>query len=209
MYFEILKDILLGAAATCALTSCLADKPAIASTPPTPPPITRPAPPGRRGNASEYRIEARITAGNRCMVPVSVNGHAPLDTLADSGAPDMWFPVSDLPKLGIARSTLDFRPFGAREGNVAWVTLPEIKIGEFVARNVEAGIADGKEFHWRLLGMSVLKQGYMEIHGENCTLTFPRNAAVAMDTMPSRTDIQRSPMPTYTPPPRPPGWPRQ
>jgi predicted aspartyl protease len=140
------------------------------------------APPSRpvaqpRESGSQYRFEARITGGNRCIVPgVFVNGRAQSDLLADSGAPDMWFPVGDLPKLGIARSGLDFRPFGAREGNVAWVTLDTVRIGDFVARNVEAGIADGKEFHWRLLGMSVLKQGHMEIQGDTCTLTFPRNA---------------------------------
>ena len=136
-----------------------------------------------------------MTAGNRCMVPVSTNGKGPVDLLADSGSPDMWFPVGDLPKLGIARSGLDFRPFGAREGNVAWVTLDKVQIGDFVARNVEAAIADGKEFHWRLLGMSVLKQGRMEIHGDNCTLTFPRNAAAAT--------ASPGPVPTYSPPPRP------
>ena len=122
-------------------------------------------------------IETRITSGNRCIVQgVSINGRVQGDLLADSGAPDMWFPAADLPKLNIARSGLDFRPFGAREGNVAWVTLNTVRIGDFVARNVNAGIADGKEVHWRLLGMSVLKQGRMEIHGDRCTLTFPRNA---------------------------------
>jgi predicted aspartyl protease len=122
-------------------------------------------------------IETRITSGNRCIVQgVSINGRAQPDLLADSGAPDMWFPVGDLPRLNITRSGLDFRPFGAREGNVAWVTLDTVRIGDFVARNVQAGIADGREFHWRLLGMSVLRQGHMEIRGDTCTLTFPRNA---------------------------------
>ena len=121
-------------------------------------------------------IETSITTGNRCIVPgVSVNGRAQSDLLADSGAPDMWFPVGDLPKLGIARSSLNFSPFGAREGNVAWVTLETVRVGDFVARNVEAGIADGKEFHWRLLGMSVLKQGHVGSEGPSmrkCTLAY-------------------------------------
>jgi predicted aspartyl protease len=131
-----------------------------------------PSAPGR-----QVVIETRITGGNRCIVQgVSINGRVQADLLADSGAPDMWFPVGDLPRLNIARSGLDFRPFGAREGNVAWVWLDTVRIDDFVARNVEAGIADRKEFHWRLLGMSVLKQGHMEIQGDRCTLTFPRNA---------------------------------
>jgi gag-polyprotein putative aspartyl protease len=171
------SDIALGVFAACTVTGC-GDKAAVATTPPPAPPpsLSRPVPPSRKG-ASEVRIEARITGGNRCIVQgVSINGRAQSDLLADSGAPDMWFPVGDLPKLGIKKSSLDFRPFGAREGNVAWVTLDKVQVGDFVARNVQAGIADGKEFDWRLLGMSVLKQGHMEIQGDTCTLTFPRNA---------------------------------
>jgi clan AA aspartic protease (TIGR02281 family) len=169
--WKIGSDILLGATATCALTSCLSDKPAMASPPPSPPPITRPAPPVRR-SGSEYRIEARITEHNRCMVSASVNGRAPLPMLADSGAPDVWFPVGDLPKLGIARSSLSFW-MDAREGNIARVTLPELRIGDFVARDVQAIVSDREDM--RLLGMSVLKLGHMEIQGETCVLTFPRN----------------------------------
>jgi clan AA aspartic protease (TIGR02281 family) len=179
--WRIASDVALGAAATCALTSCLHDEARAAPPPPppSPPPISKPAKPNRKQASSEYRIEARITSGNRCMVPgVSVNGRGPLQMLADSGAPDVWFPVEDLPALGIARSSLNFRPFGAREGNVAWVTLDSLRIGDFTAHNVEAAISDGKEFDYRLLGMSVLKQGHMEIEGNTCTLTFPRNAAV-------------------------------
>jgi predicted aspartyl protease len=94
--------------------------------------------------------------------------------LADSGAPDLWFNVKDLPQLGIARSSLHFAHFGDREGNVAWVTLTDVRVGEFVTHNINAAISDKADF--RLLGMSVLRQGHMEVQGDTCSLTFPRNA---------------------------------
>jgi predicted aspartyl protease len=130
----------------------------------------------RRNSGSESRIEARISDSNRCLVVVHVNGRGPLEFIADSGAPDPWLPVGDLPKIGIARSSLSFSWFGPRERKVAWVNLPELRIGDFVAHDVRAAISEGEDM--RLLGMSVLKQGHMEIEGDHCVLTFPRNAAV-------------------------------
>ena len=163
----------------------------IQSAPPSAkPPVTKQDPVTRHSKSgSEYRIEARITDGNRCMVRgVSINGRASLDMLADSGAPDLWLPVGDLPKIGIARSSLAFHWWDAREGNVAAVTLPEVRIGDFVARNVGAFIGDREDM--RLLGMSVLKQGRMEIEGDTCVLTFPANVA-AQTVRPDRALIAR------------------
>jgi predicted aspartyl protease len=151
-------------------------------------PITPPMPPDQHpaktasiekvdtftdNGGAEYRVSATINGNNRCLVRASINGHGPLVFIADSGAPDLWFNVRDLPKLGIARSSLSFAPFGDREGNVAWVTLADVRVGEFVAHNVNAAISDKSDF--RLLGMSVLKQGHMEVRGNTCSLTFPRN----------------------------------
>jgi predicted aspartyl protease len=123
---------------------------------------------------AEIRVSTKISSNNRCLVRASVNGHGPFVFLADSGAPDLWFNVKDLPELGIDRASLRFAPFGDREGNVAWVTLKDVRIGEFVAHNINAAISEKANF--RLLGMSVLKQGHMEVQGDTCSLTFPRNA---------------------------------
>jgi predicted aspartyl protease len=179
--WQIASDILLGAAATCALNSCLQE--VHAAPPPPKPPIVRQTPPVKRGNGSQHRIETQITSGNRCMITGYVNGRGPLEFLADSGAPDVWLPVGDLPKIGIARSSLSFSWFGPRERNVAWVTLPEVRIGDYVARNVNAAISEGEDM--RLLGMSVLKQGHMEIQGDTCTLTFAANAATQTSRSPA------------------------
>jgi predicted aspartyl protease len=124
---------------------------------------------------AEYRVSAKINGNNRCLVRASVNGHGPLVFIADSGAPDLWFNVKDLPQLGISRSSLHFAPFVGddREGNVAWVTLADVRIGNFVAHNINAAISD--KANYRLMGMSVLKQGHMEVEGDTCSLTFPRN----------------------------------
>ena len=126
---------------------------------------------------AEFRVSSKINSNNRCLVHASVNGHAPLVFIADSGAPDLWFNLKDLPQLGIARSSLHFAPFigDDREGNVAWVTLADVRIGEFVAHNINAAISE--KANYRLMGMSVLKQGHMEVEGDTCSLTFPRNAA--------------------------------
>jgi len=124
---------------------------------------------------AEYRVSSKITSNSRCLVRASVNGHESLVFLADSGAPDLWFNVKDLPQLGIARSSLHFTYFGDREGNVAWVTLADVRVGQFIAHNINAAISDKSDF--RLLGMSVLKQGHMEVEGDTCSLTFPRNVA--------------------------------
>jgi predicted aspartyl protease len=124
---------------------------------------------------AEFRVSSKINNNNRCLVRASVNGHAPLVFIADSGAPDLWFNVKDLPQLGIKRSSLSFAPFGDREGNVAWVTLADVRVGDFVAHNINAAISDKANF--RLLGMSVLQKGHMEVHGDTCSLTFPRSAA--------------------------------
>jgi predicted aspartyl protease len=123
---------------------------------------------------AEFRVSAKINGNNRCLVHGYVNGHGPFVFLADSGAPDLWFNVKDLPQLGIDRTSLHFAPFGDREGNVAWVTLADVRIGEFVAHNINAAISDKANF--RLMGMSVLTQGRMEVQGDTCSLTFPRNA---------------------------------
>jgi len=67
------------------------------------------------GGTGEVKISSKITAGNRCMVPgVYVNGRGPFEMMADSGAPDPWFTVADLPKLGIKKSSLDFQPMKVR-----------------------------------------------------------------------------------------------
>jgi predicted aspartyl protease len=123
---------------------------------------------------AEYRVSAKINGNNRCLARAYVNGHGPFVFMVDSGAPDLWFNVKDLPELGIARSSLNFSHFGDREGNVAWVTLADVRIGEFVAHNINAAISD--KANYRLLGMSVLRQGHMEVKGDTCSLTFPRNA---------------------------------
>ena len=125
---------------------------------------------------AEFRVSSKINSNNRCLVHVSINGHPPLVFIADSGAPDPWFNVKDLPQLGIKRSSLSFAPSGDdREGNVAWVTLADVRIGEFVAHNINAAISE--KANYRLMGMSVLKPGHMEVEGDTCSLTFPRNAA--------------------------------
>jgi predicted aspartyl protease len=129
---------------------------------------------------AEFRVSSKINGNNRCLVRVYVNGRGPFVEIADSGAPDLWFNVKDLPQLGIKRSSLHFAPFGQREGNVAWVTLADVRVGEFVAHNINAAISD--QLNFRLLGMSVLKQGHMEVHGDTCSLTFPRNAAPRVPT---------------------------
>lgn len=123
---------------------------------------------------AEFRVSTKINGNNRCLVHAYINGHGPLTFIADSGAPDLWFNVKDLPTLGIARSSLHFAPFGDREGNVAWVTLADVRVGDFLAHNINAAISDKADF--RLLGMSVLQQGHMEVQGDTCSLTFPRNA---------------------------------
>jgi predicted aspartyl protease len=123
---------------------------------------------------AEIRVSAKINDNNRCLVRAAVNGRGPFVFIVDSGAPDLWFSIKDVPQLGIDPSTLRFAPFGDREGNVAWVTLKDVRVGEFMAHNVTAAISDKANF--RLLGMSVLKQGRMEVQGDTCSLTFPRNA---------------------------------
>ena len=124
---------------------------------------------------AEYRVSAKINSNNRCLVRASINGHGPFVFIADSGAPDPWFNVKDLPTLGIARSSLHFAPSGDdREGNVAWVTLADVRIGEFVTHNINAAISD--KANYRLMGMSVLRQGRLEVEDDTCSLTFPRNA---------------------------------
>jgi clan AA aspartic protease (TIGR02281 family) len=127
------------------------------------------------GGGDVERIEAKITDGNRCPVRVTINGET-FDEIADSGAPDLWFPVGDVPRLGLNKSSLHFEEMPG-EGKVAWVTLPEIRIGDFVARNVDAAISYRQTL--RLLGMSVLRQGHMEVKGDKCALTFPRNVAAS------------------------------
>ena len=130
------------------------------------------------GGNGEVKVSSKITAGNRCIVPgVYVNGRGPFSMMADSGAPDPWFTVADLPKLGINKSSLDFRWMDEREGRVAWVTLPEVRIGDFVARNIDAAISERDLPEARLLGMSILRQGHVEVAGQTCTFTFPHNAA--------------------------------
>jgi len=127
-------------------------------------------------SGGQVKIVAKITAGNRCMVPhVYVGERGPFTMMADSGAPDPWFTEADLPKLGIKKSSLDFHEMKG-EGPVAWVTLPEVRIGNFVARNIDAAITKRHDPDFPLLGMSVLKQGHVEVAGDTCTLTFPRNA---------------------------------
>jgi clan AA aspartic protease (TIGR02281 family) len=142
------------------------------------------------GGNGEVKISSKITPRNRCIVPgVYVGGRGPFEMMADSGAPDLWFTVGDLPKLGIKKSSLDFHPMEG-EGLVAWVTLPEVRIGDFVARNVDAAITQRQLPESRLLGMSILKQGHVEVAGDTCTLTFPHNAArgdrLASSTKPGR-----------------------
>jgi hypothetical protein len=83
---------------------------------------------------ANFRLASKITDNNRCLVRGYVNGHGPFVFMVDSGAPDLWFHVKDLPKLGVDRSSLHFASFGEREGNVAWVTLADVRIGEFVAQ---------------------------------------------------------------------------
>jgi hypothetical protein len=130
------------------------------------------------GGNGEVKISSKITPSNRCIVHgVYANGRGPFDMMADSGAPDVWFTVADLPRLQIARSSLDFRWMGEREGKVAWITLTEVKIGDFVARNIDAAISERDLPESRLLGMSILQQGHVEVKGDTCTLTFPHNAA--------------------------------
>jgi predicted aspartyl protease len=131
------------------------------------------------GGTGKVRISSKITEHNRCMVPgVYIGGRGPFRMMADSGAPDLWFTVADLPKLGIKKSSLDFQPM-KDEGLVAWVTLPEVRIGDFVARDIDAAITQRDLPEGRLLGMSVLKLGHVEVAGDTCTLTFPHNAARA------------------------------
>jgi predicted aspartyl protease len=129
---------------------------------------------------AEYRVSAKINDRNRCLARAYVNGHGPFTFMVDSGAPDLWFNVKDLPQLGIDRSTLHFSYFGDREGNVAWVTLADVRIGQFITHNINAAISD--KANYRLLGMSVLKQGHMEVQGETCSLTFPRNTQPRVPT---------------------------
>ena len=131
---------------------------------------------GPDDDGAEYQVSSRITNGDRCIVHAYINGRGPFAFIADSGAPDLWFNVQDLPRLGIARSSLSFAPFGEREGNVAWVTLADVRVGKFVAHNVNAAISDQLKF--RLLGMSVLRQGHLEVAGDTCTLRFPSRPRV-------------------------------
>lgn len=145
------------------------------------------------GINGEVKVSSKITANNRCIVPgVYVDGRGPFDMMADSGAPDLWFTVADLPTLNIKKSSLNFQWMNDREGSVAWIKLPEVRIGDFVAHNIDAAISQRDLPESRLLGMSVLRQGHTEVKGDICTLTFPQNAArpdrLASDVKPGRPE---------------------
>ena len=120
---------------------------------------------------AEYRVSAKITDNNRCLVQVYVNGHGPFTEIADSGAPDLWFNVKDLPQLGIDRSTLHFSYFSDREGNVAWVTLQDVRIGQFIPHNITAAISD--KANYRLLGMSGPEAGAYGSRGRHLLADLP------------------------------------
>jgi predicted aspartyl protease len=184
--FDVLCDIALGFLLAMVLLGPI--KPEMpANQHPTHISMSGPATFTDAGDRGAVKISSKITEHNRCIVPgVVVNGRSPLDMMADSGAPDLWFSVADLPALSIEKSSLNFQPMEG-EGLVAWVTLPEVRIGEFVAHNIDAAITQRTLPETRLLGMSVLKQGHVEVEGNTCTLTFPRNAArIASSIKPGR-----------------------
>lgn len=102
-------------------------------------------------------------------VPRAANGHfyltlevmgAPVRFVVDTGATDVVLARRDAERIGIDPEALDYSG-RARTANgivrTAPLTLPEVRLGEFVDRDVRAWVNEG-ELDLSLLGMSYLER---------------------------------------------------
>jgi clan AA aspartic protease (TIGR02281 family) len=132
-------------------------------------PPTNPARHDERPPLATPQLSVPIDASNQCHVEATVNG-ASSRFLIDTGAFGIIFPIARAKKLGLYTTHLHFdhtyREWG---GSVRGTTvhLHEMRLGSFVARDVEA-VIDNSTFTDPLLGVSFLKLVHFEMSDGFC-----------------------------------------
>ena len=118
------------------------------------------------------RVEVPRGPGGHYDVTLEVNG-APVRFVVDTGATDVVLSHDDAERAGV---DLDGVIYGGRAMTangpvqVASVTLDEVRLGEFVDRDVRAAVTDG-DLYGSLLGMRYLERfGRITIEGGRLVL---------------------------------------
>jgi predicted aspartyl protease len=152
---------------------------------PAPPQFARPAPvppSPAAASAADLRAEKEEIPlqkeGNTYSVPVLVNGIIPIAFVLDTGAGDVLLPadvVFTLLRTGTLRSRdfLSYRPYilaDGRELPSAQFKIRELKVGQYTARDVIAGV--GRLGSDPLLGQSFLSKF------RSATIDYERNVLV-------------------------------
>ena len=113
-----------------------------------------------------------IRASNGHFYIEAIINHKPIIFLVDTGASDLVLSKRDAKKLGISiKKSGKFKTYETANGTIraAVVIIPEVKVGQFIIKNVEASInlADMQE---SLLGMSFLNYFNFSIKGDRIIL---------------------------------------
>jgi clan AA aspartic protease (TIGR02281 family) len=125
------------------------DRPA----PPAPPPKEIPPPP---------QLTVALTADNRCMIELTLNGIGPFPFVVDTGAPGVAMPADMGRRLGI-----DLRKIPPDHGSGGWgggsttgvfVTLKEIRLKNFRLQHFEVAVENETVATMGLAGITFLNQ---------------------------------------------------
>jgi clan AA aspartic protease (TIGR02281 family) len=122
--------------------------------------------------ADVHRIAGHLDEQGQCYVSGTVNSTVPFDFLVDSGASNLSFSRNQISKVGVNPAGLSYnhRIITANGiGRAASVVVNEVRLGDFVLRDVPADV-DNIGSDSPLLGMSILKFMQLEIGRGSCGL---------------------------------------
>jgi clan AA aspartic protease (TIGR02281 family) len=186
-------EILAGAVIYCAMTNCLADKPAQASTGGNTGGNSHPRPAGKSGN----ELTIPVGSYNQCETDVIANGHSFPNTLLDSGASGhLTFGRNHARALGFNPDSLAYT--GSFEsangtGRYARITLREVRIGNWSLHDVPAEITQAEQSK-PLAGLELLHPLHYRLSDNYCYLSLPPVAVAAslhsVPSAPLATDVQ-------------------
>jgi clan AA aspartic protease (TIGR02281 family) len=149
------------------------------------PPIAKPSPPQERGR----RVVIERDFSHQCYVEVeaAINTGGRFRMLVDTGAWIVTFGPEHYRQLGGNPAALQFNraiTTANGAGRAADIRLRELRINDFVLRDVPAQVTENGVGSSPLLGASVLKLLRFEYTSDACVLILPRTAAALPATTP-------------------------
>lgn len=123
-------------------------------------PVVAKSKPQKTTSLSGRKVKLKAGYGGHFYTQVKLNNR-PVKVLVDTGATMVAISESTARKIGIYLKPSDFK-HKVRTANgiskMATATIREIRIGNIIVRNVEAGVAKDGALSTTLLGMSFLSQ---------------------------------------------------